>query len=287
MPNSHRKGPGKSGGGNAKKKETKGAGFPAAKLSPEPPIAPITAASYFREARRILHALRAMIQFGDPDSKTAVEATFALAHIATHHSAMAAHSPRTAPVAASIAKRMDSIAVLKAGNPRNLPWYSQALDQLSLKTFHSYKPRGPHKKGANTEAIEIGQWVENRIRAFWPGVISRDRRIPPIPDDVRTSLLAPENRLDGRKWAEALLNDLPREPLKPSPFEVYDEGSNQKFFERQVPARKRPNADGVRAGFVKFAGERFTPLLKAEAEQAEIAFQFLLRERNQTNNAPR
>jgi hypothetical protein len=178
---------------------------------------------------------------------------------------------------------MDSIAVLRAGNPKNLPWYSHALDRLVPKTFHFFRSRGPHKKGANPRDAEMGQWVENRIHAFWPDVISRNRRIPPIPDEVRARLLAPENRLNGRKWAEALLDDLPKESTNPNPFEIYDKGENQLFFERKVPERKRPGADRVRAGFVKFAGERFYPLLKAEAEQAESAFQLLMKERSQTN----
>jgi hypothetical protein len=262
----------------AKKREPEPAAIPQ-----ELPMGPSAAHFYFLEARRILRTLQAMIQFGDPDSKLAVEATFSLAHIATHHSALAAHNPRTASVALSTAKRMDSIAVLRAGNSKNLPWYSKALDQLTSKTFHSYKSRGPHRKGANIRDIEMGQWVEDRIHTFWPGVISRGRRIPHIPDQVRVVLLSPRNRLNGRKWAGALLDDLPKEPNSSNPFEVYDQGKNQAFFERQVPERKNPNADRVRAGFVKFAGERFYPLLKAEVEQAESSYTLLMRELCQTN----
>jgi hypothetical protein len=222
-----------------------------------------------------------MIQFSDPDSKTAVEATFKLAGIATLNSAMAAHSPRTASLAEGIAARSDWIAVLRAANPDRLPSFSAALESLGSKTFQSYRPRGAHKKGTNPEAVRITDWFFRQIEIFWQSVIDRNRKIPPTPDHVRFYLLSPENRLRGSEWAKKLFDSLPKE--NGVPFEVFDGGIKQAFFESQLPKIRRPKPDRAKKGFVKFAGERFNPLLKSERQAAERSYEILMRERIQKN----
>jgi hypothetical protein len=264
---------------------------PAAPPVPTPTPSP---AELLAEGTRILRHLQATVQFGGQISgpgiehavavEQAVAAMFRLARSATMNCAMAAHNPRTAALAQEAASRMDWIAVLR-GNPDRLPWFAGALARLD--TFHTYRPRGPHKKASGTErtdpkaGLATAEWLMERIVGFWRGVVSRGLRIPPIPDEVRARLLAPKYRLKGREWAKALYDNLPKEPNSSQPFEVY--GFGRAYFERAAPRRKRPNADLVAVGFIKLAGERFTPLLKREVKQAESSYHLMMRERGQKN----
>jgi len=269
----------------------KGTNKPVGRVSPAKSPAELLA-----EGQRILRELQRAIQFngqfnGGPGAvEHAVAAMFKLASSATVNCAMAAHSPRTIAYAQEAASRSDWIPVLK-GNPKRLPWFAEALNRL--ETFQTYRSRGPHKKAGDNERGDLtadqalAEWTLARISEFWRGVISRSARIPPIPDSVRVDLLGRKNRLDGRKWAESLLEHLPKEPNNPYPFEVYDRGSKQAFFERQVPERKKSGSDRVCAGFVKYVGERFQPHLEHEIKMAEISYQKLRRERSQTNRARR
>jgi hypothetical protein len=240
-------------------------------------------AELLKQNKRYLLALQRTIQFNGPDVELAVRALFKLASNATLLCAMAASNPRTSEFAQKAARRMELIAVLK-GNPRRLPSFSGALSRL--KTFNTYHPRGPHKKASGEQRTNLdseratAEWLNGIIETFWRGVVSRSLCIPPIPDEVRVRLLAPETRLNGREWAKALLDNLPKDSSGRS-VEIY--GFARGFFERRASTRKRPDADVVAVGFIKFSGERFNPLLKQEAEQAESAYQILTRERDQTN----
>jgi hypothetical protein len=266
-------------------------GLEPAAIPQESPMGQPAALSYYWEGNRILRCLRSKIlsdngpdaDLAGPDSEDALKAMFALAVSATLNCAeVASQNEKGRALAQRVVEGMDCIAVLR-GNPSILwPFEKlrkglEELERLSTKTFQTYHSRSPHKKTEGDSEKQIRLWVIDRMSMFWRGVITRERCDPPIPDEVRMSLLSPENRLNGRKWALALFNSLPKR--NGIPVEVsgeYGYKLEEKFFKAFSP---KGRLDDTKQGFASYVGKRFNPLLRSEVKHAETAYNILMSER--------